>query len=180
MSKATFKTARGIAVYPWLNRPDVQFDADGVFKVSVRLSKDAAEPLIAKAKQEAEKAFGAKAKSAKLPFKQDEETGDVLVVTKSKYQPIVKDSRNREIPPHLVPNIFGGSELVASGSMNPYEMGGSRGISLRLSAVQLIKLAANSGGADVQFDTVEDGFVMEEYNDNAVTETAEEEGDYNF
>ena len=28
---------RGIAVYPWLNRPDTKFSADGDFKVTLKL-----------------------------------------------------------------------------------------------------------------------------------------------
>ena len=39
---------RGIAVYPWLNRPDTKFSADGDFKVTLKVDAAEASPLIKK------------------------------------------------------------------------------------------------------------------------------------
>ena len=39
---------RGIAVYPWLNRPDTKFSADGDFKVTLKVGAAEASPLIKK------------------------------------------------------------------------------------------------------------------------------------
>ena len=36
---------KGIAVYPWLNRPDTKFSADGDFKVTLKVSADEAARL---------------------------------------------------------------------------------------------------------------------------------------
>ena len=82
--KATFKTPLGIAQYPWLNNPDTQFDSAGQYKVNLRLSQEEAKPLMDEVKKAAKAAFGDKAKSATLPFVKDEETGDVIIKTKSK------------------------------------------------------------------------------------------------
>lgn len=158
-NKQTFKTPRGTAMYPWLNKPDTQFDSAGQFKVNLRMKKEDAKDLIDAVKQAAEDAFGSKAKSAKLPFKTDEDTGDIIAVTKSKYQPQVRDSQNNVIPPHRLPDIFGGSELVLGGTMYCYNAGGSIGVSLQLGGVQVIKLAENSSAQGLSFEPVKDGFV---------------------
>ena len=34
--KPTFMTSKGQAVYPWLNKPDTQFDANGVYKCQLK------------------------------------------------------------------------------------------------------------------------------------------------
>ena len=77
--KTPFTSPTGIAQYPWLNKPDTQFDAVGQYKVNLRLSKEDAAPLIKTAKKIANDAFGDKAKSAKLPFKNDDETGEIMI-----------------------------------------------------------------------------------------------------
>ena len=40
MSKASFKTPRGIAMYPYINKADTQFDSAGKYKVNLRLKKE--------------------------------------------------------------------------------------------------------------------------------------------
>ena len=175
--KATFKTPTGIAQYPWLNNPDVQFDSAGQYKVNLRLSQDEAKPLMDEVKKAAEEAFGDKAKSATLPFVKDEETGDVVVKTKSKYQPSICDSTGKTIPANALPNIFGGSEMKLAGTLFPYQAGGRHGISMQLGAVQLIKLSDNANTVGIQFGAVEGGFVAA--NDDQ-PESGGEEGSYNF
>ena len=174
--KTTFSTPQGIAQYPWLNRPDVQFDAAGQFKVNLRVSKDEAKPLMEEVRKAANDAFGDKAKSATMPYVQDEETGDVIFKTKSRYQPKAVDSTGKVIPTGSLPEIFGGSEMKLAGTLYPYTAGGRHGISMQLGAVQLIKLSESSNTAGIQFAAVEGGFVAA--NDNAATDTAE--GSYNF
>ncbi len=176
MSKLMFKTPRGIAMYPYLNRPDTQFDTNGKYKVNLRMKKEDAKPLVDAVKKAAEEEFGAKAKSAKLPFKTDEDTGDLIVVTGSKFVPKMLDSQGTTIPPHNAPEIFGGSELILGGNMYAYNAGGSIGISMQLGGVQIISLADSINGQGLTFDKVEDGFVAS--NDDQPGEAAE--GSYNF
>ena len=176
MKKTTFKTPQGIAQYPWLNRPDTQFDADGQYKVNIRVKKDAAQSLIDEIKKITEDAFGAKAKSATLPFVNDEETGDIIFKTKSKYQPSVVDSSGTVIPSHSLPPIYGGSQLKVAGTLSPYDKGGRVGISMQLGGVQIISLSENANTVGIQFGEVEGGYVAA--NDNE--EAPESEQSYNF
>lgn len=173
--KVVFKTPAGIAQYPWLNQPDTQFDAAGQYKVNLRLSKDEAKSLIETVKKAANDAFGDKAKSANLPIVNDEETGDVIIKTKSKYQPSICDSTGRTLAGNAIPKIFGGSEMIVAGTLFPYTAGGRHGISLQLGGVQLIRLAENSNAAGINFGAVEGGFV-------AANDNPEDEGEdsYNF
>jgi len=173
--KITFKTPQGIAQYPWLNNPDTQFDAEGHYKCNLRLSEAEAKPLMDEVRKAANDAFGDKAKSAALPFAKDAETGDVIVKTKSKFQPSVCDSSGKVVPAHNLPRIFGGSEVKLAGTLYPYSKGNGHGISMQLGAVQLIKLSENSNTGH-QFGEVEGGFVAA--NDNVAD--SEEEGSYNF
>lgn len=174
--KPTFKTPQGIAQYPWLNIPDTQFDHEGQYKCNLRLSEAEAKPLMDEIRKAAIDAFGDKAKSATLPFVKDAETGDVIVKTKSKYQPSVCDSSGKVIPTASLPKIFGGSEVKLAGTLFPYQAGGRHGISMQLGAVQLIKLSENSNTVGIQFGAVEGGFVAA--NDEAAE--ADKEGSYNF
>jgi len=167
--KLTFKTTKGIALYPWLNKADYQFDSNGQFKVNLRVSKAEAKPLMDAAKQAANDAFGDKATKAKYPFKTDEETGDVIIVTKSKFKPKFMDSTGALISENNVPPIYGGSTLKLAGTLYPYSAGGNVGVSLQLAGVQIIELSEGSNGG-ITFDAEEDGFVAA--NDNAETDEA--------
>ena len=169
-----FKSEVGVAMYPHLNKPDTQFDTDGVFKVDLRMKKEDAKPLIEAVKEAANDAFGEKAKSAAMPFKTDEETGDIIVKTKSKYQPKICDSTGMRLYPENLPLIYGGSTLKLGGNMYPYSAGGRIGVSLQLGAVQIVSLAEGGTGAGIDFEAVEGGFVAANDNEPAT------EGDYNF
>ena len=171
-----FKTPQGTAMYPWLNNPDTQFDTAGQYKVDLRMSKDDAKELVSAVKAVAEEAFGDKAKSAALPFKTDEETGDIIVKTKSKYKPGFVDSQGMKLGEQHVPNVYGGSTLKLSGQMYPYKAGGRHGVSMQLGGVQLIKLAESATSNAMAFEPVEGGYVAAA-NDNEVSDS---EGGYNF
>ena len=93
--KPAFKTPKGTAMYPYLNTPDTQFDTTGQYKVNIRMSKDEAKAFVDEVKQVANDAFGDKAKTAKLPFKTDQDTGDLIVITKSKFQPKFVDASSK-------------------------------------------------------------------------------------
>ena len=45
-TKKTFTTHKGIAVYPHLNRPDYQFNTDGVYTTKLRVPADQAKQLM--------------------------------------------------------------------------------------------------------------------------------------
>ena len=168
-----FRTPQGVAQYPWLNKADFQFDSAGQFKVGLRVKPDEAKELMAAAQEAANDAFGADGKSARMPFKTDNETGEVIITAKSKYKPKFVDSSGALIGQDNEPAIYGGSTLKLAGSMYPYNAGGQKGISLQLAGVQIIELSQGNAGS-FSFDAVDGGFVAA--NDNA--EAAG--GEYNF
>ena len=171
-TKINFTTTEGVAMYPWLNKPDTQFDANGQFKVNLRVSNDNAKEMKKLVMDAAKEAFGeAKAKTAQLPFKKDEETGDVVIVTKSKFRPKVADGTGKLINDNNVPPIHGGSTLKLSGNVYPYTAGGRHGVSLQLGAVQLIQLAEGSN-ASASFAPVEGAYVA--------PDMTQEEDSYDF
>ena len=63
--------------------------------------------------------------------------------------------------------------------MFPYNAGGNMGISLQLSGVQIIELAARGDG-DLGFGNEGDGFVAAAENDNISNNGGSEDASYNF
>ena len=182
--KMTFSTHKGIAMYPWLNKADFQFDSNGQYKVNLRVPKDQAKELMDAVKAAAENEFGtAKAKTARMPWKTDETTGELIIVTKSKFRPAVMDSSGQRISDNNVPPIYGGSVLKLAGTIYPYTAGGNNGVSLQLAGVQIIELSEGSGQM-FSFEPEEGGFIADNdnltaSNDNAAPDAQDGEA-YNF
>ena len=154
MSKVKFRTPSGSTIYPWLQpgRPDTAFDAEGKYKVQLKMDAKAAQSLVDEIKQVKLDAFGAKGE-CHMPFSTDEETGEIIFKLQSKYQPKYVDASGNPIPEDKVPSMFGGSTLKASGILDPYNKNG-KGVSMRLGAIQIINPVSGSGG-DAEFDAVE-------------------------
>ncbi len=142
-------------------------------------------------------------KYADKPYKdvldiEGEETGEVEFNVKMKAQYTKKDGSVVKLepklfdaadPPNVLPKstqIWGGSQIKVAGEFNPFATAIGVGMSLRLSAVQVIKLVSGSGGGDAAsygFNGEEDGFVTEgsEFSSESKEETTEEpEGDTDF
>jgi hypothetical protein len=180
-SKQTFITDQGVAVYPWLNKPDTKFDPDGTYKTGIRVNSDDAQSLIKSMRQMAVDEFGKKGEVAKLPFQVDEDTGDIIFNAKSKYQPKMVDSMGEVIDPKNRPQVWGGSIIRVKGAMNPYQAAGNIGISLQLSAVQIIELSEGESNGDNTFDAVEGGFIASKMETaSGSNEAAGQEQDWNF
>lgn len=182
--KMNFSTGTGIAQYPWLSKPDYAFDSNGQFKVNLKVPAKEAKELMDEIKGIAKNEFGDKASSARMPFKTDPETGEVILITKSKFKPKIVDSAGHIISDHATPAIFGGSKLKLAGTIYPYKQGGSVGVSLQLAGVQIIELVSTSSNSSVSFAPVEGGYVADNDNDGLANDNneAEEasEGSYNF
>ena len=174
--KKTFSTAKGTAAYPYLNKADFQYDAEGIYKTKIVMSEADAGSLMKTINEAANDEFGAKAKTARMPFKKLEDTGEVEFTTKSKFKPKVMDSTGKLIPEHEVPAIYGGSTIKCAGTIYPYNAGGNIGVSLQLGGVQLIQLS-DGGNSSISFAAEPDGFVAAE-NDNAAP--ASDGAAYNF
>ena len=81
--KMNFSTGSGIAQYPWLTKPDYAFDSNGQYKVNLKVPAKDAKDLMDEIKGIAKNEFGDKASSARMPWKTDAETGEIVIITKS-------------------------------------------------------------------------------------------------
>lgn len=151
--------------------------------------------LIAAGKKAAAKTL----KYADKPYKavldaEGEETGEVEFNIKMKAQYTKKDGSvvklepklfDAATPPNALPRttqIWGGSQIKVAGELNPFATAIGVGMSLRLSAVQVIKLVSGSGGGDASsfgFGGEEGGFEAEgsEFNSETKAEGGEESED---
>ena len=133
---------------------------------------DDAKPLLDEMRSIANEAFGKNASAAHMPYKTDDETGEIVFKTKSKYQPRFVDASGKNVDATSMPPVFGGSTARIAGNITPYDRNGNRGISLQLNAVQVIELAKSQTGAN--FGAVEGGFVANDNSDH------QGEANYNF
>ena len=157
-TKQSFQTYKGFAVYPWINKADTEYNSEGVYKTGLRVPADQAKELMKLVQEVAMDEFGAKkADKARMPWKVDDETGEIIINAKSKFQPKVYDSEGQYIPPERLPQIWGGSVLRLKGVINAYDTSGNTGVSLQLSGIQVIELAERKNGDD-GCDAVEGGF----------------------
>jgi hypothetical protein len=161
--RVKFVSPQGVAVYPHLNKPDTQFNPDGVFKTELAIEN--CEALVDACNNLAVEEFGSKAKF-RMPFRYDEETGNTVLKVKSKYAPKIFDSQGQIMVGDQIPNLWGGSTLKVGGFITTYSVSGSKGVSLQLSKVQVINPV--SGGSDEEgFDSVDGGFVAQEIPEEA-------------
>ena len=163
----------GEAIYPHLMKPDVRFNELGEYKVTLKLDKRDASEMVKDIDQAIEDSLakaqkdnkGKTVKSAPKPYK--EESGNVFFKFKMKasgvnkktqekftQRPQLLDSKKNPIAPST--SIWGGSIMKIAYEPFPYftPMLGA-GISLRLKAVQVIKLV--EGKSNNVFKE-EDGF----------------------
>lgn len=158
-----YTTEAGTASWPHLNSPDTQFDKDGVYSVSLLLTKEAAEPLLTQMTEVVnEFVESGKAKSKKmapLPVKDVEDddgnpTGDVQIKFKLKavgksgsdtweQRPSIFDAAGKP----MTEQVGSGSKIKVGCEVVPYStaMAGT-GVTLRLKAVQVLELVEFTGG----------------------------------
>ena len=94
--KKTFMTGQTTLAYAYLTKPDTAFDSDGVYKTDFKMSADDAKPLLDEMRSIANEAFGKNA-SPHMPYKTDDETGEIVFKTKSKYQPRFVDASGKNV-----------------------------------------------------------------------------------
>jgi hypothetical protein len=170
--KTIFITHKGIAQYPWLNKPDTQFDADGVYKCNLIVPTDHTKEIREVVNKVAEEEFGkTKVKNARLPFKVDEETGHSIIITKSKFEPKFCDATGNIITGDI-PKLWGGSTLKLAGYVSPYSAAGNIGISLHLTKVQIINPVGGDADDGISFGEEKDGFIAEQDEINLAAEQA--------
>lgn len=156
--RVKFITNVGRCRYPYLHKPDVQFNPDGTYQCSLLV--DDVKELQSQCKQIAKDEFGAKAK-VRMPISKDDESGENIVKVKSKFKPKFFDSEGAVINDDQIPVLYGGSVVRLGGFISPYSVSGSKGITLQLSKVQVIEPVSSNSETD-GFDKVEGGFVAPE------------------
>ena len=185
---ARITTPKGIAKYPWLSRPDTQFNTDGVFKVNLLIPAaeavglcavldKAADDALALAKSQAKTPLQAKGMLRAAPYgpaldDAGEDTGNIEFKFKMNARVTFSDGKTRDMKPAFFdakglamdecPNVYGGSVLRVNFSPAPYYAASSKqaGVSLRINAVQIVELVTGGGGSATGFGFAEeaDGF----------------------
>tara|TARA_R100000995_G_scaffold35444_1_gene16169 strand:- start:1226 stop:1843 length:618 start_codon:yes stop_codon:yes gene_type:complete len=159
----------GVSQYAWLTQPDTRFDENGHYKTNLIVSTDDATELtnaIDNARQKAvelakEKAKGKKIKEADAPYTEEldddgKPTGNTIFKFKCKAKIVAKDGTiipnkvalfDAKGKPMTDVNVWSGSEIKVSAELIPYytAMVGA-GVSMRLRAVQILKLVEGGGG----------------------------------
>jgi hypothetical protein len=202
-----FVSPRGIFVYPWLNRPDTKFDPEGKYRVQLKYdANDEAGVAFVKKLAERHKKqvrdaraeLGDTIKESAKPFKKDDD-GNWLVqfklnaVGKTREgetftnKPVLFDASGQPCPDA---RVAGGSEGKVSFEIIDFGNAGiGAGISLRMKAVQIIKLVEwDSGTAEKYGFEEEEGFSASDSSEFESTsddfesedETEEDAGDDDF
>lgn len=176
-------TPKGVAKYPWLKKPDTRFNPNGVFQVKLIIEQNEAAPLCELLDARAQAAYDKAVEDAKTPQikkaiklnapyapefdAEGNETGRVEFRFKTNatadikgetvnFAPKCFDAKGKEMP---MPNVYGGSEIKVNFTPAPYYNAATKtaGVSLRMNAVQVIKLVTGGGGDASSF-----GFAEEE------------------
>ena len=180
----------GSFIYPHLVRPDVKFNAEGEYKVTLKVKKsDAVEmvkvldqALIDSLADAEKKNKGKKVKEAPKPyavegdnvfFKYKMKASGTNKKTNEKFvqRPALFDAKKNPIPSGT--SIWGGSIGKIAYQLVPYYVPAiGAGVSARLKAVQILKLVEGSGSASSDLFKKEDGFeTKQEINGSANAQT---------
>lgn len=192
-------TPVGIARYPWLNKPDTKFKAQGEYKVDLIVSRERAAALVAQVNKvakemlaETQAANPKKAKTMKLASHsvvaetddEGNETGNTIF--KLRQYASFESKKTGEVFTKTIPlfdaagkkcspMVGGGSKLKANIELYPWYSAKDNevGVKLRLNAVQIIDLVEyGSGGSADQF-----GFGKEEGGFEAGDDSFEDEAE---
>lgn len=196
-----YTSPKGVAVYPWINRPDTKFKNEGEYSVRLRVPTDEAQELIkainekyVESQAEAKKANPKKTvKKAPLPYTDElddngEKTGNTLFkftlkakVTPKSGEPFTQSPKIFDAKGKLCnPQIGGGSVLKVSFQIVPYNAPIGAGVTLRFNAVQVIELVAFIGGKDAggYGFGAEDGYDAEDVEDPEMPTGGDSDGDF--
>lgn len=186
MAIKNYVTPAGKSLFAIVHTPDTHFDADGIYQVSLLLNREEASGLIdtldklldeyvATDTKIQDLVFKKKVRLSKQPFfTVDEETGDLKFKFKQRAKIPTKSGKilEKKIAVYdsaLNPTkvlIGNGSIIKVSFTVSPYYLATTKsvGLSLRLSAVQILKLIEYTGEVDYGFtnEANQDAFVAEE------------------
>ncbi len=180
-----YTTPKGVAKYPYLDKPDTKFNPQGDYKVNLLLAKEESKKLMSLVDEEIDKKFlevsketkGKRVKKADPPYFMEldddgNETGNVIFKLKQKAEITSKTGQTIEIKvrlfdaqgkPMLNTNVWGGSKIKASGTLMPYyspTLG--VGVSMKLAACQVIELVTKESNAESFGFEKEEGYTTNE------------------
>jgi hypothetical protein len=172
----TTVTPKGVLSWPYIGKPDTRYNPEGVYKTSLIVPAEAAEPLMTMCKEAFTTEYGAtKMAKANMPFSpelddQGQETGNVVFKFKSKRAPKLYDAKGKVI--NKVLQVSSGTVAKVATAINPYMTGINVGVSLYLNDVQIIELVEYGAGAKFE---AEDGYEAE---DNGSTDDGKDSPDF--
>tara|TARA_R100001129_G_scaffold185899_1_gene175625 strand:+ start:2370 stop:2990 length:621 start_codon:yes stop_codon:yes gene_type:complete len=180
-----YTTPKGVAKYPYLDKPDTKFNPQGDYKVNLLLAKEESKKLMSLVDKEIDKKFlevskevkGKRVKKADPPYFMEldddgNETGNVIFKLKQKAEITSKTGQTIEIKvrlfdahgkPMMNTNVWGGSKIKASGTLMPYyspTLG--VGVSMKLAACQVIELVTKESNAESFGFEKEEGYTTDE------------------
>ncbi len=162
----------GKAVYPRLMKPDTKFDELGAYKADLSIPLADAEPIMKKLQAVHKTHTGKAAKASENTMwyletdSEGEETGNVVFKIRVKNRMTKKgelwDRRPKQFDAALKPidvNPWGGSTMVVSAEIYPWDTGSKKGVSLQPVGVQILDLVTGDGasGESMGFG-VQDGY----------------------
>jgi hypothetical protein len=196
----TMVTPVGTAVYPWITKADTKFNPQGDFRTGLRMPLEVAQPLIDKLEAIRQEALLESKKAKKKPPKEGNlpwspvydddgnETGEIEFKFKTKASGTTKDgkaftksikvfdAKKNEVEGL---SIYGGSQIKVAFQAVPYDVAAvGVGLTLRFSAVQVLKLVEGGGGSDASVFGEEDGYVAEKKETNEPSEEDSSDEDF--
>ena len=183
----------GEAIYPHLTKPDVRFNQDGEYKVTLKVSKSDATDMVKLFDQALddslvkaeEKVKGKQVKEAPRPyttegdnvfFKFKMKASGTNSKTKEKFtqRPTLFDAKKRPITNGTV--IWGGSKMKVAYQLVPYYVPAiGAGVSARLKACQILKLVEGKDSASSHLFKEEEGYETSTPNNLSETKSNETE-----
>lgn len=151
-----FKTPKAVCGYTHVQRPSKfkKFETTLRFK-----SEKDIEEIVTAVKEMIVDQFGPKkAAKAKLPWSHDEDSGDLVLKTTSKYKPKVYNAKGAQIDEDRVPAVYSGSTVRAGIKFDCYDNDGKYGVTARFQSLQVIKLVQAESGFDDATDEDEDAY----------------------
>jgi hypothetical protein len=187
----------GTAVYPWITKADTKFNPQGDFRTGLRMPSEVAQPLIDKLEAIRQEALAESKKAKKKPPKEgnlpwsvvydDEgnETDEIEFKFKTKATFNTKDGKTvtrtikvvdaKKNPLEDV-NLYGGSKIKVAFQAVPYDVAAvGVGLSLRMTAVQVLELVEGGGGDSSSVFGEEEGYVGKRNESSSDEDTSEDE-----
>jgi hypothetical protein len=194
-------TPLGIAIFPWLSKPDTKFKAEGEYRLKLKLEGEEATKLKAAIDAAYDQAIALmaaekdkkvdKIKRADKPYKAEEdkegnETGALLFTFKQKAQITFKTGpeagKTKQIKVDILgagnkplpkdSPVFGGSKVKVAFEAWPFFTAAvGAGLTLRLNAVKVIELVS-SGNRDYGFDE-DEGYAPTDSDDDTPSSDGE-------